>query len=646
MWHIKVFKLKILPFLLLLLLLLFVLLNQNICLGEISRIENSKTGNFSAFNNFEGGSGSNANQIMVVGDIVVGTTTAQEDNSTSRNVPREPFKLQQLAAAGSGDSREDDVDDIENLVDYHRKWQIGLTPAAMEYQIRINNNKKQDNNSNNNNNKHQCQQHNKERQNDEKFLDDDDDDKIDENAEHNMKAIDSKVITRHRHHKANHQSQRHQGHLQHGQQQHLYKRMQHDASQQHDKLLYQQEYSLENLKEFETQKNHHQHHHSKDKHHNVNYQNHHQQHRSKQHYSTQHHSKQHHDKQHHQHHLQQPEPYHSSTAKHKHQPQLPLEVIKLKQATLDNWQHNEASQQQRLAIKKNSKDFSHTNYYTINLAEEAKSIGGDSFNFRQTEMPAEANYQSDDNFEAIWQNEELNQDAAAAVNQREVQQPKYYENLKFVDVKEDDFFFEQGRHHSQHSHHHKHHTKSAHFPPTFALHNLANLTHNELHGAAARSGRHRARVVINNNSQLAQQHLAADLLASPTSYSSKVFRSLPDSENDSYHHHMQRLLHLQPAQRYWPVKHEAIVEGDVILGGLMMVHSREDTITCGPIMPQGGIQSLEAMLYTIDRINEAQFLPNITLGAHILDDCDKDSYGLEMAVDFIKGKWRIKSLGM
>lgn len=88
----------------------------------------------------------------------------------------------------------------------------------------------------------------------------------------------------------------------------------------------------------------------------------------------------------------------------------------------------------------------------------------------------------------------------------------------------------------------------------------------------------------------------------------------------------------------WPVKHAAIVEGDVILGGLMMVHSREDSITCGTIMPQGGIQALEVMLYTLDRINEIGLLPNFTLGAHILDDCDKDTYGLEMAVDFIKGK--------
>ena len=78
----------------------------------------------------------------------------------------------------------------------------------------------------------------------------------------------------------------------------------------------------------------------------------------------------------------------------------------------------------------------------------------------------------------------------------------------------------------------------------------------------------------------------------------------------------------------WPVKHNAIVEGDLILGGLMMVHEREDTVTCGPIMPQGGIQALEAMLYTLDKLNDADIVPGVKIGAHILDDCDKDTYGL------------------
>jgi hypothetical protein len=91
---------------------------------------------------------------------------------------------------------------------------------------------------------------------------------------------------------------------------------------------------------------------------------------------------------------------------------------------------------------------------------------------------------------------------------------------------------------------------------------------------------------------------------------------------------------------HWPVKREAVVEGDLVLGGLMMVHEREDMYTCGPIMPQGGIQALETMLYTLDVLNKDQMIPNVTIGAHILDDCDKDTYGLEMAVDFIKGRTR------
>lgn len=89
----------------------------------------------------------------------------------------------------------------------------------------------------------------------------------------------------------------------------------------------------------------------------------------------------------------------------------------------------------------------------------------------------------------------------------------------------------------------------------------------------------------------------------------------------------------------WPVKKEAVVEGDLVLGGLMMVHEREDRYTCGPVMPQGGVQALEAMLYTLDILNQREIVPGVKIGAHILDDCDKDTYGLEMAVDFIKGTY-------
>ncbi|XP_076388894.1 metabotropic glutamate receptor B isoform X2 [Megachile rotundata] len=116
-------------------------------------------------------------------------------------------------------------------------------------------------------------------------------------------------------------------------------------------------------------------------------------------------------------------------------------------------------------------------------------------------------------------------------------------------------------------------------------------------------------------------------------------------ENPQTHHrirHGRRQLRSMDLNTHvlvgWPVKKEAVVEGDLVLGGLMMVHEREDTVTCGPVMPQGGVQALEAMLYTLDKLNEGDgIVPGVKIGAHILDDCDKDTYGLEMAVDFIKG---------
>ncbi|XP_013197238.2 metabotropic glutamate receptor 2-like [Amyelois transitella] len=88
----------------------------------------------------------------------------------------------------------------------------------------------------------------------------------------------------------------------------------------------------------------------------------------------------------------------------------------------------------------------------------------------------------------------------------------------------------------------------------------------------------------------------------------------------------------------WPVKHAAVVEGDIVLGGLMMVHSRSEGATCGRVMGQGGVQALEAMLFALDEAARARLPPpGVRLGAHVLDDCDNDTYGLEMALDFIKG---------
>jgi hypothetical protein len=49
-------------------------------------------------------------------------------------------------------------------------------------------------------------------------------------------------------------------------------------------------------------------------------------------------------------------------------------------------------------------------------------------------------------------------------------------------------------------------------------------------------------------------------------------------------------------------------------------------------------QAAEVMLFTVDKVNAMQVLPPpLKLGAYLLDDCDKDTYGLQQAVDFIKG---------
>ena len=89
----------------------------------------------------------------------------------------------------------------------------------------------------------------------------------------------------------------------------------------------------------------------------------------------------------------------------------------------------------------------------------------------------------------------------------------------------------------------------------------------------------------------------------------------------------------------WPNKRIAEIDGDIMIGGLHMVHERENQRICGPVMPQGGLQAAEVMLYTVDKINELQVIPGgLKLGAYILDDCDTDTYGLQQAVDFIKGK--------
>lgn len=144
--------------------------------------------------------------------------------------------------------------------------------------------------------------------------------------------------------------------------------------------------------------------------------------------------------------------------------------------------------------------------------------------------------------------------------------------------------------------------------------------------------------------------VAALLLSPPVAYSSNhtgKSRRVPPAQTPFPEVRMRHMRHSAGVSTageplVWPLKKEAVVDGDLLLGGLMMVHSREDTqFTCGPIMAQGGIQTVETMLYTLDQINKLR--PKFKIGALILDDCDKDTYGLEMAIDFIKGQFCVLS---
>lgn len=180
------------------------------------------------------------------------------------------------------------------------------------------------------------------------------------------------------------------------------------------------------------------------------------------------------------------------------------------------------------------------------------------------------------------------------------------------------------RYHRYHQFHHKHHA-SGYFPFDFSVHRNRELSPIGLHEF---------------------EHITDDEIIPDSETYLDILEDELERQNEIRIRHHSKPVPVTvdvslPEMIHWPVKKEAEVDGDLVLGGLMMVHEREDSITCGPVMPQGGIQALEAMLYTLDRINQDQnLLPNISLGVHILDDCDKDTYGLEMAVDFIKGKFR------
>uniref|UniRef100_A0A8D2LBC4 Metabotropic glutamate receptor 1 n=1 Tax=Varanus komodoensis TaxID=61221 RepID=A0A8D2LBC4_VARKO len=86
----------------------------------------------------------------------------------------------------------------------------------------------------------------------------------------------------------------------------------------------------------------------------------------------------------------------------------------------------------------------------------------------------------------------------------------------------------------------------------------------------------------------------------------------------------------------------AHMPGDIIIGALFSVH-HQPTVDkvherkCGEVREQYGIQRVEAMLHTLDRINQNQtLLPNITLGCEIRDSCWHSAVALEQSIEFIR----------
>lgn len=82
------------------------------------------------------------------------------------------------------------------------------------------------------------------------------------------------------------------------------------------------------------------------------------------------------------------------------------------------------------------------------------------------------------------------------------------------------------------------------------------------------------------------------------------------------------------------------IPGDIVFGGLFPMHEHlpsNPEHPCGEVKEEKGIQRLEAMLYALDLINEdPNILPNITIGAVILDTCSSDTYALDQSMEFVR----------
>ena len=80
------------------------------------------------------------------------------------------------------------------------------------------------------------------------------------------------------------------------------------------------------------------------------------------------------------------------------------------------------------------------------------------------------------------------------------------------------------------------------------------------------------------------------------------------------------------------------VTGDLNLGGIIPLHRYDDKTTqsCGAIRSINALKKVEAMVYTIQQVNQnSTLLPNITLGFEIHDTCSYNAVTLGECLNFI-----------
>ena len=82
-----------------------------------------------------------------------------------------------------------------------------------------------------------------------------------------------------------------------------------------------------------------------------------------------------------------------------------------------------------------------------------------------------------------------------------------------------------------------------------------------------------------------------------------------------------------------------LVQGNVLLGGLVPVHSQNSNLFCGELNERLGIQRLEAILFAVDQVNRNDtILPYISLGLEVYDTCSSETIALDRALHFVKDK--------